>query len=246
MDKILSSFPPVAYSFAYGSGVFQQAGYKSKGEGMLDIILVVDDSFKWHRENLQMNREHYSGLMKMAGPHYITHLQDSIGAHVYYNTSVPVPESLREHTDCNTMKYGVIQRQALLHDLRQWDTLYISGRMHKPVRILQHNEEIDGVAKINLSHALNVSLLLLPSTFTNVDLFETISGLSYAGDVRMGIAENPHKVNNIVTKNITNFEKLYRNHIKVWTEISFVLLSSLLSLLSAHLYLRIKSLTCLC
>lgn len=32
------------------------------------------------------------------------------------------------------MKYGVMSRDALLHDLRTWSYLYVAGRMHKPVR----------------------------------------------------------------------------------------------------------------
>ena len=34
------------------------------------------------------------------------------------------------------IKYGVVSIQDLCHDLHHWNTLYISGRLHKPVRAL--------------------------------------------------------------------------------------------------------------
>ena len=35
MDDLLSTFPPTSFAFAYGSGVYQQAGYPSTKDGML-------------------------------------------------------------------------------------------------------------------------------------------------------------------------------------------------------------------
>lgn len=34
------------------------------------------------------------------------------------------------------IKYGVVSTQTLCEDLTTWKTLYLSGRMHKPVRSL--------------------------------------------------------------------------------------------------------------
>ena len=42
------------------------------------------------------------------------------------------------------------------------------------------------------------------------DLYHTICGLSYTGDVRMGIGENPTKIQNIVSANLAGFRGLYR------------------------------------
>ncbi len=58
LPSLLSHFPPVAYGFAYGSGVFHQAGLydtqelsAAKGAGpMLDMIVVVDDPVQWHAQ----------------------------------------------------------------------------------------------------------------------------------------------------------------------------------------------------
>ena len=37
------------------------------------------------------------------------------------------------------IKYGIVSIQDLCHDLHHWNTLYISGRLHKPVRALCYN-----------------------------------------------------------------------------------------------------------
>jgi len=50
----------------------------------------------------------------------------------------------------------------------------------------------------NTESALRVALLLLPEKFTMKELLFTVCGLSYSGDVRMGLAEDSKKVQRIV------------------------------------------------
>ena len=56
---------------------------------------------------------------------------------------------------------------------------------------------------------MRAALLLLGDTFTELDLYMSVAGLSYAGDFRMGVGENPNKVSNIVMGNIPGFRALY-------------------------------------
>lgn len=90
----------------------------------------------------------------------------------------------------------------MCEDLLQWDTLYVSGRMHKPIATLF--DSTDGRVPIaeqaNLASALRVSFLLLPERFTEEDLYTTMASLSYMGDFRMKVpgGENQNKVQNIV------------------------------------------------
>src|SRR5688572_9877207 len=98
------------------------------------------------------------------------------------------------------MKYGVISTQRFEQDLLQWDSLYIAGRLHKPVLRLRtatadaSDRHCEILLHRNLLSALRTSLLLLPETFTEFELFSMISSLSYDGDIRMGVGENPMKV----------------------------------------------------
>nr|XP_028574734.1 phosphatidate cytidylyltransferase, mitochondrial isoform X2 [Podarcis muralis] len=88
--RILAHFPQeLSLAFAYGSGVFQQAGASAAetGNNMLDFVFAVDDSVTWHMMNLLKNRNHYS-FLKYFGPKPISNVQN-YGAGIYYNTLVP-------------------------------------------------------------------------------------------------------------------------------------------------------------
>ena len=55
------------------------------------------------------------------------------GAKVWFNTLVPVPSSVPSSAPGQQFKYGVMAVEELVHELANWRSLYISGRMHKPV-----------------------------------------------------------------------------------------------------------------
>jgi len=193
-------------AFAYGSGVFHQSGQAPITDNMIDLCLVVDAAAvsSWHSVNLHLNPDDYS-FVRRFGPEKIAALQEtSFGAKVYFNTLVRTSES-------HLIKYGVISTEALITDLLDWTSLYCAGRLHKPVAYLTDasNEELKSAMKVNLENAVHTALLLLPEQFNEFQLYSTITGLSYTGDVRMGIAENDNKVVNIVSPNMEHFQSLY-------------------------------------
>lgn len=115
------------------------------------------------------------------------------------------------------IKYGVTSVDTLSSDLLNWNTLYMAGRMHKPIRIINvtPNPRITLNQQVNLASAARHSLLLLPEEFTEVELFERIAGLSYMGDPRMMLpAENRGKVKNIVSAQTAQFRELYQRLIQ--------------------------------
>ena len=202
-SKILSNFPsPLRLAFAYGSGVFQQHGHAAVTQNMLDFIFVVDNPVTWHKENIKTNNSHYS-FLKYFGHKYISCVQQKYGAHVYFNTLV--------QCEGRTIKYGVISTDDFVDDLLDWNTLYIAGRLHKPVNII-HKDPCFNVANAlltNLQSAIHASLLLLPEKFDGRQLYETVTSLSYSGDFRMKVGEDQNKIRNIVKPNIHHFRELY-------------------------------------
>lgn len=215
MDRDLISeelFPKVNFCFAYGSGAVFQADYKKDEDKMLDLVFVVDNPLEWHTQNLVNNPHHYASHMRALGPSVITHVQDGWVAGVYYNTLIP----MRSHPN-RSMKYGVISRKELEKDLSSWHTLYLAGRLHKPVVFMSAappDAALSSMLKSNLSNAVKTSLYLLPEHFSKYELYLAIAGLSYSGDFRMLFGENPDKVKNIVTPNLHLFDKLYQGVLK--------------------------------
>ncbi|DAZ93594.1 TPA: hypothetical protein N0F65_011778 [Lagenidium giganteum] len=200
------AFPAVDFRMAYGSGVFAQKDHDTS-TSMIDLVFAVEDPRAWHAVNIERNPSHYS-FLRCFGADNVASFQETYGAGVYYNTLVPL--------QCPTLgnrliKYGVVRSDTLCQDLRDWRTLYLSGRMHKPVSIMASTETIDAAASQNLQHALDYALLCLPEKFDERDLYMRIAGISYLGDFRMTFGENPKKVRNIVEGNMVAFQQLYRN-----------------------------------
>ena len=77
-----------------------------------------------------------------------------------------------------------------LHQLLDWETLYVAGRLHKPVNILEMAENKDdsgglnAALRNNLEAALSTALLSLPLCFDERDLYLAIASISYTGDLR--------------------------------------------------------------
>lgn len=240
------NFPPVKFIMAYGSGVFQQVGYDdlakktSNDLPMIDLILAVENSEEWHRQNLEQNRAHYSSLMKLCGSSVIGKVQRNWGAQIYYHPFVQLPFKRGDlqsddidkvhkvdsdngiQLDNRIYKYGIIEESDLVDDLNKWNTLYVSGRLHKPCVISVENEsdvELKQSLRNNLYSALKVACIMLHTStlppsgvWTLKDLFMTICSLSYTGDIRMqmgGYGENQNKVANIVNGNYDKFLRLY-------------------------------------
>ncbi|KAI8628240.1 mitochondrial matrix Mmp37 [Xylariaceae sp. FL1651] len=214
---------PIRYAFAYGSGVFPQSkgGVATEAEikavhprapiavqraqngspKMIDFIFGVSYTQHWHSLNLTQHRDHYSMLGSL-GSGAVSHVQDKWGAGVYFNPYVTV-EGIQ-------IKYGVVNLDTLCRDLSEWDTLYLAGRLHKPVKILRDDPRVRLANQINLLSALRTALLMLPPTFTEQELYATVAGISYLGDPRMAFpTEDPKKVTNIVNHNMINFRRLY-------------------------------------
>ncbi|KAJ3186557.1 Mitochondrial translocator assembly and maintenance protein 41 [Gaertneriomyces sp. JEL0708] len=199
---------PIRFAVAYGSGVFPQKGYNyqksqpgSKEGPMVDFIFGVTHPAHWHSLNIRQNRHHYSSLA-LLGSGVISRVQEQTGAGIYFNPDVDVA-GMR-------IKYGVVSMDTLIRDLSDWETLYLAGRLSKPVKILRDDARVTIANRKNQRSTLRTALLLLPQEFSEEDLFLTIAGLSYRGDFRMTVGENPHKLYNMVSTQMDLFREIYK------------------------------------
>ncbi|PWN41247.1 Mmp37-domain-containing protein [Ceraceosorus guamensis] len=211
LSNIHSSFrAPIRFAFAYGSGVFKQSDagpeHSKRPQGpkgkMIDVVMAVAHPEHWHSVNMKQHPRHYPTLARLLGGTAAAKAQ-KWGAGLWYNPYVKIGDEL--------IKYGVISVDDLCNDLLDWDTLYVSGRMHKPVAMLQADARVRLAQQVNLTSALRVALLLLPERFTEVELYTQIASLSYTGDFRMSVpgGENADKVRNIVLGQRDQFRRLY-------------------------------------
>ena len=180
---------------------------------MIDFIFGVSYTQHWHSLNLQQHRDHYSAIGSL-GSYVVSRVQDKWGAGVYFNPYVTVNGTL--------IKYGVVNLDTLCTDLSEWTTLYLAGRLQKPVKILRDDPRVRLANQVNLISAVRTALLLLPEKFTEKELYTTIANISYIGDPRMSLpTENPQKVSNIVNNQLTNFRRLYSPLIENLPNVSF-------------------------
>jgi len=135
------------------------------------------------------------------GSSFVTRVEE-FGPGVWFNAFVKAKG--------RTIKYGVTSVDNLCSDLLNWNSLYLAGRMHKPLRIIKDDARVRLTQQVNLTSAVRAALLTLPEEFSETQLFETITGISYSGDPRMVLpGENRGKVGNIVRKQRPQFRELY-------------------------------------
>jgi translocator assembly and maintenance protein 41 len=205
LESIVARFEaPIRYAFAYGSGVFEQDGYKKDDPSppMLDFIFAVNHPAHWHSINLHQHPTHYSLHSRLLGSSFISKVQE-IPPGIWYNAFVSI-------NDVN-IKYGVTTLDNLCSDLLNWRSLYLAGRMHKPIRIIKDDARVRLTQQVNLTSALRVALLSLPEKFEERELYEKMAAISYSGDPRMWLpTENRGKIANIVHAQTGQFRDLYR------------------------------------
>ncbi|CAI5759907.1 unnamed protein product [Candida verbasci] len=200
IDIVNSIDASIEVSIGYGSGILAQNGYKenSNEEKQLDFINLVPDCHQFHKKNLNQNLRHYS----IKSLRIVNIIQGREG--IYFNPFVSINKKL--------VKYGIISTESALMDLSEWNSFYFAGRLQKPVNfIIDKNPMVKFMNQYNLKNAMAIAIFLIKSNeFSEKELYEQITKLSYLGDFRMYVGgENPNKVKNIVSKQFEQFKKLY-------------------------------------
>ena len=232
-NLVENTFPQeeLVYAFGYGSGVFsQQLDLANPSQdNLVDLILVVRDSYNFHRDNLRSNPQHYTSHLFASDPaaritwwqRHKVETRFFRNPRVYFNVT-------------DGLKYGVVQEVDLITDLKDWQYLYLAGRMHKPTvqilnRLTSSHLAQDSVEYYQQTHNLPAALsaaLLLQSqhqpqgTISPTQVFTQIAALSYTGDFRTAIgAEDPHKITKLVSApgQLQRFHALYQQSVESLT-----------------------------
>lgn len=154
---------------------------------------------------------------------------------MFYHTKIPLGTSKNSKSP-QYFKYGVVDSDILLESLESWSSFFIAGRYQKPTldidfaydeavkdQVSNYKQHFELTYQTNLLMAMSYSMLLLPEEFTEADLYFTISSLSYIGDVRqMFKAEDPDKIENMITKSFEKFQVMYNPIIKEFTDSRYI------------------------
>jgi translocator assembly and maintenance protein 41 len=105
----------------------------------LDLLIAVDDLVAFHRQNLKENYQHYTYFARVTKGYPVFWFQ-AYGAKVHLNTtSLKLPDG--EPTQNVTFRYGVLEYQDLIRDLKYWETLAPSTYMQRPYDVITVSEE---------------------------------------------------------------------------------------------------------
>jgi hypothetical protein len=206
LDSLDLLFDPRAKSlitdaFAYGSAVFAQKG---NVPSMFDLMINVTNIDLFHRYQLESFPSHYSPWMT----HRLAAFLNNSSPGLFYNTGIKVNGEI--------FKYGIIQGDNLSADLTEWKYLYAAGRLQKPIIELIESEKTRLENLTNRLMSLKLAALInkisneVPDIKEWETLLKTIIELSYKGDVRMFIAENPHKVQKILQSQFDPLLEIYK------------------------------------
>lgn len=213
--NIVESFNnEINVSIAYGSGVTPQNGYQSKlcKNQQSDFIFLVKNNEKFHQKNIQQHSNHYVWKKLKI----IKLIQGKYG--VYFNPFVMIKKKL--------IKYGVVSIDSVLADLCEWQSMFIAGRLQKPIFFVKDNDtRVKFLNQFNLKNAMSLSIFLIKSEeFNEIELYKKITSISYTGDIRMSIGgENPNKIKNIVDNQFNEFKKLYEPIFSFFLENNYII-----------------------
>lgn len=246
--KVIADFlnerPDVVGAYGYGSGVFKQNNYNVEEKPQIDLILVVDNMQEWHKQNIASNPKDYSFFGKVRLNNVSRQAMKGKN-HITYCALIRSNDHL--------FKYGLIEKEDFMKDLASWKPFYVAGRFHKPVLSVKSDSFLDAAIYKNRKAAFLIACILSEKLTTLHEIFCTMCSLSYIGDFRMGIAENPNKVKNIVDGSYDLLQEIYggynkyvehlhAGHVIINREAVLKDLSCLPSGLLYHLHLNVSNL----
>lgn len=199
IKKFADKRPNSVGVYGYGSGVFKQSNTEETNP-LTDVVFIVDDIKAWHQANMKMNSRDYSLIGRV-------HLNRKNISKLKGKNGITYFSEIKD--EGYIFKYGVIEVEDFKRGLNTWDNLFMAGRFHKPVMEISSNDDIREAISFNRDTALMIACLFCNDVTTREDIYRKLCGISYLGDARMVIAENPHKVENIVNGSFDKLSDMY-------------------------------------
>lgn len=188
--------------YGYGSAVFPQSGYDKKKDLTIDTLCIVNNVSEYLLRDLELNPNNYS-------PHQKKFILSKGNDKIKGKNKIVFFTGARSNG--YQIKRGIAQLDDTQYNVSTGDILYLLWRFQKPVFPFKTTEKIEKtiIKKSQIQGVLMGLLTLEEDKNTFYDLYLNIYGLSYKGDIRNGLFENPDKVKNSVEKNFDNIKKIY-------------------------------------
>ena len=207
INELRKGLPDVVAAIGYGSGFYRQKGYGTNDKPDKDVILVVDNLYRFLAEDYHLNPEHfYAGANRK-----YRQIKDKEVKFFYHKIGC-----LKFQKDKYHFKLLVVDKEALLYDVLTWSHFGIAARLSKPIVYDKLPGDIEKAILYDRESAIVTALLsLTDEEITTSDLYKTISGFSYIGDWRMIThSEKKTKASDIVDGAFSEFENMYGdNHL---------------------------------
>ena len=156
--------------------------WKKLNAPMIDFIFIVDDPKEWHQQNMSTpNYYHYSVWLRLFGSPFVSFVQ-SLGPGVLYNPFIAV----KDHQ--MMIKYGVITTSQLVDDLVYWRSLYIAGRLHKPVLFLNDTVRQRVVRSESMDTTLNTTVETVDAVHSEISDFYALTR-SWSGTPEVNVSQ---------------------------------------------------------
>ena len=171
LQSIVEDFnAPIRYAFAYGSGVFEQDGYQTEkgAPPMLDFMFAMTHPAHFHSINMAQHPSYYAMYARTFGSSFVTRVEE-FGPGIWFNAFVkaqgrvcriPYQSDEADVLTTQTIKYGVTSVDNIYSDLLDSNTLYLAGRMHKPLRIIKDDARVRLTQQVNLVSTVRAALCI--------------------------------------------------------------------------------------
>ena len=186
ISYFLETMPPFLSAKLYGSFLTSPDALKKGEIRQIDLILAVDNIEEFYRECVSKNPYMYRMIPSLFFSHATQDQLKMLGTSCY--------TSHINFMD-NYYKMGVIEKDDLIADLKEWKTFFMAGRFQKEMMTLKRDCDIEEANIINKKNAVIAAFLLLNKDNPSLgEFYQTLCSLSYIGDERIRLhAEDPNK-----------------------------------------------------
>jgi hypothetical protein len=112
-----------------------------------DLIVAVKDLKSFHKENMAMNKNHYTYMARMTHGK-VVYLAQERAARIHFNhmslkDMAELTDEAHDPDKLVNFRYGVIELEDMLRDLQHWETLMVSTFMQRPFETINKGEHYD-------------------------------------------------------------------------------------------------------